>query len=637
MKRIITIVSLVCFFLSPAQNDREKELDKQYSWYSYIDAIKVYEKVAEKGHASIELFQKLGDAYYFNGMLDKSKGWYEKLFQLDNKPLDPEYYFRYAQSLKAVKEYKEADKMMEKFYTITNDYRGELYLKNKLYLIDINNSLDKYTIEDAGINSEFSDYGGNFKDSKMYFVSNRIPKSGKKKIDKWTNQNFFNIYRAEFNDSVKAVYIDEIVNEFNTQYHESSPVFTKDGQTMFFTRNNFINGKIGMDKDKVIKLKLYKASLINGKWDKITELPFNNDQYNVAHPALSPDEKTLYFASDMPGGFGNSDLYKVAINSDGTFGTPVNLGNQINTRARETFPFITSNNTLYFSSDGLIGLGGLDIFKSVPDENGNYISFQNCGAPINSERDDFAFIEGPFKNVFFISSNREGGKGFDDIYKIKANPEAKKIEYIDAIVDEISKEPIQNTKVTLLDANQNVIATTTTDSLGNFKFSDVRVDREYYVKAENDNYLTKEYRVKGGEAKNRKFEIAPKIIQTKPGDDLVKLLNITIYFDLDKFFIREDAEVELAKIIELLKMYPNLKIDIRSHTDSRQSEAYNLRLSNFRANATRDYLIKKGIAKERLTCKGYGESQLLNNCTDDVPCTRDQHQQNRRSEFIIVQ
>ena len=637
MKHIISILSLACFFSVSAQEVKEKIAEKKYEGYSYIDAIAIYEKVAENGHASVELFQKLGDAYYFNGILDQSKLWYDQLFQLDHQAIDPEYYFRYSQSLKAVKSYKEADKMMEQFYTLTNDYRGELYIKNKMYLIDINNSLDKYTIEDAGINSEFSDYGGNFKDSKMYFVSNRMPKSGKKKIDKWTNQNFLNIYRAEFSDSVKAVYIDEIVDEFNTKYHESSPVFTKDGKTMYFTRNNFNNGKVGMDENKVIKLKLFKSSFVNGKWGKIVELPFNSNAYNVAHPALSSDDKTLYFASDMPGGFGNSDLYKVAINADGSFGVPLNLGEKINTKSRETFPFIAADGALYFSSDGLIGLGGLDVFKSEPDSDGNYISFTNVGAPINSERDDFAFIEGPFKNVFFVSSNREGGKGYDDIYKVKVNPEPKKVDIIDTIVDDISKAPIANAKVTLLDANQNVISETKTDSLGNFKFDEIRADREYYIKAENDKYLTKEYRVKGGEANHKKFEISPKIITSKPGDDLVKLLKITIYFDLDKFFIRPDAEVELAKIIEILKMYPTIKIDIRSHTDSRQSDAYNLRLSTFRANATRDYLIRKGIPKERLTSKGYGESQLINNCTNEVPCTREQHQENRRSEFIIIQ
>lgn len=620
-----------------AQEGNEKMAEKKYEGYSFIDAISIYEKVADKGHSSIELFQKLGDSYYFNGMLDKSKVWYDKLFELPQQSIDPEYFFRYAQSLKAVKSYNKADEMMNKFYALTNDYRGALYIKNKMYLMDINNSLDKYTVQDAGINSEFADYSGNFKGSKMYFVSNRTPTKGKNKIDKWTNQSFLNIYSAEFDDTAKAIYIDEIADAYNSKYHESSPLFTKDGQTLYFTRNNFINGKIGMDGEKVIKLKLFKTTMIDGKWGKITELPFNSDLYNVAHPALSHDEKTLYFASDMPGGYGSSDLYKVAINEDGSFGVPQNLGDKINTKARETFPFIASDGTLYFSSDGLIGLGGLDIFKSIPDIAGNYFSFQNVGAPINSERDDFAFIEGPFKNVFFISSNREGGKGYDDIYKVKVNPEPQKIEYSNTVVDVNSKQPINQATVTLLDANQNIIAVTQTDSLGNFKFPDVRIDRDYYIKIEKNDYLTKEQRIKEGKSQGEIFEIEPKVIKTKPGDDLVKLLNISIYFDLDKYFIRPDAEVELAKIVQILLTYPNLKIDIRSHTDSRQSEAYNLKLSNFRAKSTKEYLINKGIAKERLTSKGYGESQLINNCKDGVPCTREQHQQNRRSEFIIVQ
>lgn len=637
MKKIISILSLTCFFTISAQEVKEKIAEKKYDGYSFIDAIAIYEKVAEKGRASADLLQKLGDAYYFNGMLDKSKIWYEKLFELEQLLVDPEYFFRYSQSLKAVKSYNKADEMMDRFYALTNDYRGELYVKNKMYLVDINNSLDKYTVQDAGINSEFADFSGNFNGSKMYFVSNRTPKKGKSKIDKWTNQNFFNIYSAEFDVAAKAIYVDEIEEEFNSKYHESSPLFTKDGQTLYFTRNNFIQGKVGMDEEKVIKLKLYKTTKVNGKWEKIVELPFNSDAYNVAHPALSPDEKTLYFASDMPGGFGNSDLYQVAIHEDGSYGVPQNLGEKINTKARETFPFITPEGTLYFSSDGLIGLGGLDIFKSTPDANGNYMSFQNVGAPINSERDDFAFVEGPFKDVFFISSNREGGKGFDDIYKIIVHPEPETIEYSNSIVDMISKHPIGSAKVTLLDANQNVITVTTTDSLGKFKFSKVRLDRDYYIKVENEDYLTKEYRIKEGKSQVDTLEVDPKIIQTKPGDDLVKLLNIPIYFDLDQYFIRPDAEIELAKIVQILVMYPNLKIDIRSHTDSRQSEAYNLKLSEFRANSTREYLINKGIAKERLSSKGYGESQLVNDCKDGVPCTSAQHQQNRRSEFIIVE
>ena len=636
MKNIICILFLTCFSLISAQEQSSKTAEKKYMEYSYIDAIKIYEKVAQSGFSSIELFQKIGDSYYFNGLLDKSKIWYDKLFQLDTNLIDSEYYFRYAQSLKSVKDYNEADKMMEKFYELTNDYRGQLYVKNKLYLSEINNNIEKYTIVNAEINSEFSDYSGNFNNNMFYFVSNRPTNKVKNKLDKWTNQNFSNIFKAALKDSTLVMMTNSFDDVLNTAYHESSPVFTNDGKTMYFTRSNFNNGKLGMNKDNIVKLKIYKSTFLDGKWGNITELPFNNKDYNFAHPALSTNEDYLYFASDMPGGFGSSDLYKVAINSDNTFGKPVNLGDKINTKSRETFPFVASDGSLYFSSDGLIGLGGLDIFKSTMDENGNYSNFTNFGAPINSEKDDFSFTEGYQSGTFYFSSNRDGGKGFDDIYLAKLNNKKKLNVISSTLVDQISKLPLPNSKVTLLDANQNFIFETTTDSLGNFTFNDINQEREYFIKAESNTYLTKELRIKGMDVDKLVFEISPSIIKAKPGDDLVKLLNIIIYFNLDDYFIRPDAEVELAKIVELLKLYPNLKIDIRSHTDSRQSASYNVRLSNFRANATKKYLINKGISPDRLTAKGYGESQLVNDCYDSVPCTIEQHQKNRRSEFIIV-
>ena len=241
-----------------------------------------------------------------------------------------------------------------------------------------------------------------------------------------------------------------------------------------------------------------------------------------------------------------------------------------------------------------------------------------------------------FKNIFFVSSNRDGGKGYDDIYKVKVNPEPKKGTIINVVIDEISKEPLADTKITLLDANQNKIAETVTDSQGNFSFNDVRTDREFFILVANDSYLAKEFRVKGIQHNNQVFEIAPKIIKTKPGDDLVKLLNITIYFDLDKYFIRPDAEVELVKIIEILKMYPNLKIDIRSHTDSRQTHRYNELLSDRRAKSTLEFMVNNGIDRKLLTAKGFGETELINKCADGVECSEAEHQMNRRSEFIVL-
>lgn len=633
MKKYIIVIQLVFSVTVFAQ--KEVKGNSSYDKLAYIDAIVIYEGVALKGYKSKELFEKLGNAYYYNGLLDKAKNWYDQLFEL-NEYIEPECYFRYAQTLKSVKDYKQADKIMEKFFELTNDYRGEMYIKNRLYLKDINGDLDRYTIEDAGINSPKSDYGSYFLDTKMYFVSSRKSSKTKNVLDKWTNQNYSNLISAEFDDKGKAVYIDELTDELNTKFHESSVAFSKDGKTMYFTRNNYNKGKTGYNDEKVVLLKIFKATLEDKKWTNITELPFNSDEYSVAHPALSEDEKTLYFASDMPGGFGSSDLYKVNINDDGTFGKPINLGPKMNTKARETFPYISTDGILYFASDGHLGLGGLDIFKASKDQYGIYSSFENIGAPINSEKDDFAFTNSPFERISFFTSNRDGGKGFDDIYKAIEQEKPQEIVIEDIVVDALTNEPIKDAKVSLYDANYNLIKETLTDSIGEFKLDQLRKDREYIVKIETDEYFTSEKRYKGNQiqAKN-KLPINPKFIGVEPGDDLLKILGISIYFDLDQYFIRPDAEVELAKIIEVMHNYPQIKVHIKSHTDSRQTEAYNLRLSNFRAKSTREYMIKKGINKNRLTAKGYGESELLNECSNGVPCSREQHQLNRRSEFII--
>jgi outer membrane protein OmpA-like peptidoglycan-associated protein len=633
MKNNFLIVFLLCSLVTFSQ--KETKANSNYDKLAYIDAIDIYEGVAAKGYKSKDLFQNLGNAYYFNGLLDKAKGCYDKLFDL-NVEVEPEYYFRYSQSLKSVKDYNKADKMMEKFFELTNDYRGEMYVKNKMYLTEIVDQLDKYKIEDAGINSKDSDYGSYFLDKKMYFVTSRKPSKLKRNIDRWTNQNYSNLMSVEFDTNLRAVYIDEEADEINTKYHESSLAFTKDGETIYFTRNNFNNGKIGYDKDKTVLLKIYKATLKNKKWSKITELPFNSNDYNVAHPALSSDGKFLYFSSDMPGGYGSSDLYRVAINDDGTFGLPENLGPKINTKSRETFPYINQEDLLYFASDGHLGMGGLDIFKSKKDDLGNYSQFENLGRPINSEKDDFGFSKSPFENVSFFTSNRDGGQGFDDIYKLTEIPKPDTFESDFVVLDALDLSPIAVSKISVFDSNYNLIKELSADDKGEFTLDNLRKDREYIIKVESEKYFTTEKRFKGSELKEKnEILLNPKIIEIEPGDDLLKSLGINIYFDLDQYFIRPDAEVELAKIIDIMLKYPQLKIHIKSHTDSRQTEAYNMRLSNFRAKSTREYMIKKGVSPGRLTAKGYGESQLLNKCSDGVPCTREQHQLNRRSEFII--
>ena len=633
MKAKYTLILLVGITLSAfGQSSKLKTADKKYDTFSYIDAIEIYEKVAEKGYKSADLFQKLGNAYYFNGELDKAAKWYGDLFAL-NQEVDPEYYFRYAQALKSQEKYDKANEYMELFNQKTNDNRGKLFAQNKDYVANIDAVSGKYTMDKTEINSEFYDYGPSFLGDQIVFTSSRSEGNSSSRIHDWTNQNFTDLFVATIDNNGKLGGVENFSKEINTKFNESSPIFTKDGKTMYFTRNNYNNGKKGKSDDKVSILeKIYKAELINNEWTNITELPFCNDNYKTAHPALSPDEKTMYFASDMPGSYGMSDLYKVTIDSNGNFGTPENLGTTINTEGRETFPFIDADNTLFFASDGHPGLGGLDVFESKL-ENKQYSKPQNIGKPINSSKDDFGYTNK--EKLGFFTSNREGGTGYDDIYTFTICTHT-----LSGLIKDIDNQQIlPNSKVVLFDENMTKISETTSSDKGYYEFK-LDCNKKYFIRASKEEYETAEKTFNPATTSGKsELDIALKrnIIPIEKGTDLAKVLNISIiYFDLDKWNIRPDAAEDLEKIIAVMKQYPTMVVDIRSHTDCRQTHQYNELLSDRRAKSTLEFMVKNGIERNRLTAKGYGETQLLNNCADGVNCSEEEHQKNRRSEFIII-
>ncbi|TPG31307.1 OmpA family protein [Flavobacterium pectinovorum] len=626
-----------------AQEGKIASAEKLFNKYAYIDAIETYQRVAEKGYKSADLFEKLGDAYYFNADFSNSVKWYTELFSL-NEAVPSEYYYRYAQSLKAVGNYNKADLMMNNFLQKSGEQvRSKLYADNKDYLAQIKKNSGRYQISSSSINSNYLDYGAAFYGDKLVFTSTRDTGGVfTKRINPWTNQSFTTLYGSTIKgDSLlKPVKFSKNINSI---YHEATPVFTKNGQTMYFTRNNINNGKVKKDNSGRVLFKIYRAVLVKDQWVQITELPFNSDNYSVAHPALSPDEKTLYFASDMPGTIGGSDIYKIAINEDGTFGKPENLGTGINTEARETFPFISANNELFFASDGHPGLGGLDIFVSVAEKDKDFKNAINVGEPINSSYDDFSYIIDEQTKKGYFSSNRTGGKGYDDIYSFT---ELKKLEtdcrqMITGVVTDVDdKSIISGALVILSDAKFNTMKQITTGPDGSYSF-EADCGTLYYIKAEKKQYATKEQSVttlpESGETKSP-ISLGKATRQVTIGSDLAHVFDIElIYFDLDKHNIRKDAAIDLQKIIEVMNQYPKMKIDVRSYTDSRASYQYNQKLSDRRAESTIKYMIKNGIAVDRLAGRGYGETQLINKCTDGIKCTEKEHQLNRRSEFIITE
>lgn len=672
IKKIGCTLLLVCFFFQLNAQTKSEEAakthlkliskaDKKYDDYAYIDAIKAYKQVLKKGNLDEKVLQKLANSYYFTGDLKNAEKWYGELFKI-NKEQNPEFLYRYAQSLKSIGLYEEADQILEIFNSkATSENRAALVRNDKNYLAEIKSNSGRYEIGDAGINSDFSDYGATVYNNKIVFTSARDTGGVAKTSFKWTNKSFSKFYTADLLPDGSVGKVKLFHKKSNGKYNESSVIFTKDGRTIYFTRNNFIDGKRGENNKKVTLLKLYKAELVGSEWNNVKELPFNSNQYSTAHPSLSVDEKTLYFASDMPGTLGESDLYKVAINADGSFGTPENLGASINTEGRETFPFISADNELYFSSDGRPGLGGLDVYVTKINEDGTLDEIQNIGQPINSKQDDFAFtIDSKNRNGFF-SSNRENALGMDNIYRFT---ETKKLvceqELAGIITDAESNEIIANASIILFDENFNTLQNIESDEKGNYVFNKVKCGKKYSIRVVKDGFNKKDVSI-ALKKENGKIDfpislqkiikpiemkqIAVNKVAVKPvkianiniGADLVKLLHIPMnFFDLGKATIKKSSEPQLLKVVGALNQYPKLILDIRSHTDSRSSSESNQILSDKRAQSTRDWLISKGVDPSRLTAKGYGETQLVNKCADGVKCTEQQHQLNRRSEFIVV-
>ena len=642
MKTKIILISIIISsltFKGFAQKDAEKVADKKYEQYAYIDAIKTYERIAKKGYKSEEMFKKLGNSYYFNAELELAGKWYDELFSM-TQDVEPEYFYRYSHTLKVTGHYAKADEMLLKFSEKSGaDSRAKLFNTNRNYLSEIKANSGRYKIEDAGINTKYSEYGGAYYGNKLIFTSARDTGFLFQRKHKWSNQYFTKLYATEMVTDTTLGTPVKFANKIRIPFHEATPIFTKDGQTMYFTQNNYLKGKKGENAKKITFFKIYKAKLIDKEWSNVEELPFDSDNYRVGHPALSPDEKTLYFASDMPGTKGQSDIFKCIIDEDGNYGIPENLGSKINTEGRESFPFISEENELYFASDGHPGLGGLDIFVVEIAKDGSYKKIKNIGEPANSSDDDFGFLINSETRRGFLTSNREGGKGSDDIYQFLETKSLRCNQELYGIVTDLeSGNILSNAKVSLFDDKFKLLTTYLSDINGHYNF-EVDCENDYYIRAEKVEYTTFEKRINILNETGKTeipIQLEKTIKEVKNGDDLAKTFGIKIiYFDLDKSNIREDAAIELEKILDVMVENPTIKINIKSHTDSRASFEYNDQLSERRAKSTLEWLVKNGIDTGRLTAKGYGERQLVNKCSDDVPCSEDEHQANRRSEFII--
>lgn len=646
MRQNLKLILVVLLLLHGSAKAQERLIEKgneKFEAYSFSPAIDIYKKVIEKGYVSADLLRKLGNSYYYNADYKDAANTYRRLVADYPNEIKAEDYFKYAQTLKTLGDYETSSSIMTKFIDITQgDGRALAFKGGRDFMKEIKDNSGRYKMAPFEFNSPYSDFAPSFYKAGLIFSSDRDTGNFARYRHTWNAKDFLDLYEVNA-DSSSLNAVRKLDETINTRLHESTSTVTKDGQTLYFTRNNFVEGKYIKDDKGIIRLKIFRAQLLeDGTWGEVEELPFNSDAYSVANPALSPDEKTLYFASDMPGTLGESDLFMVTINQDRTFGPPQNLGPNINTEARETFPFITSSEILYFSSDGHPGLGGLDVFATKilrKDFTGKVL---NVGEPVNSKTDDFTFIFNEELRTGYVASNREDGLGADDIYSfVESRPLVFDcIQKVTGTVrDKITNEVLVGATMKVIDENNEELFTTITDSEGTYSL-ELDCNQGNFVRALMEGYIPfEEYiGISDGKPKIIDFYLERDRITAGFGDDLAKLLQLsTIYFDFDKYNIRKDSEVEIEKVIAAMEKYPSLKLKVNSHTDSRGPAAYNLWLSQKRAEATVNYMIKNGISKDRLLSEGFGETKLLNECADGVSCSSKKHDVNRRSEFIILE
>lgn len=628
---IVCLLSIVCFSAF-GQYGTQKKADNLFNKFSFAGASEVYKELIEKNYNKDYATRQLADSYAFLRNPDSAVVYYKKTVEQENTPI--EYYYNYAQALRGVEDYKGYRTWMRRYKKAGGRINEKKLSNDSDFINSIFNSKAQYLLTDVNFNSKFSDFGAYEFDGKIYFVSSRDEGVSTKHIYGWNNEPFLDIYTAENRTDSVINHKAKLKGCLNSIYHEGPLTISKDGKTIYFTRNDFNKQILGKNEEGITNLKIYKASLINDKWTNIEELPFNSNTYSTAHPALNSDETKLYFSSNMPGGIGGTDIFYVEINAEGLYGKPQNAGNVVNTDKNERFPFINSEETLFFASDGHPGLGLLDIFGTVADKDNNIINVLNLGVPVNSSKDDFSFFMNNDGLSGFFASNRNGGIGSDDIYAYDRIPQLK----IEGIVTDINGNPVEDATIELLDANGSKIAYLETDSEGKYE---INIDREsdYKVKTKKEGFIDNIKSVISKGIERSVTSISKNFVLNQ---DIKQELAIAelypIYFDFNKYDIRHDGSIELDRVVNLMiNTYPNMVIKIESHTDSRGTSDYNNILSTERANATYKYLINHGVNPERITeYNGFGEQKLVNDCDDSKSCTEDEHQLNRRTQFIVI-
>jgi len=620
------------------------EADKHYSNLEYHAAAVQYSqylKTKKDNKASIRLAECHARMNHF---AEAEKAYAEVIdlpeITLKNK-LD------YAHVLKHIGKYKEASRLfVEYLLENPNDAAVTNELRSCDSVANYNRYSFQYTISDPGFGTTASDFSPVFYKNGIVFCSERSKQSDPSKLNQWTGHPYLDLYFTEMTEEATKndkstgkgkIHFSEPVlfaAEISGPYNEGPACFSKDQNTMYFTRN--IIGKKNKpeeNKEHVNNFEIYKSVHTGGTWSKPELLSFDNKDFSVGHPTLSKDDSRMYFVSDKPGGFGGSDIYYSDL-SNGKWTEPVNAGGMINSNQNEMFPTIhvddKENEFLYFSSDGLPGMGGLDLYYSVI-RNNTLSKPVHLNAPLNSAGDDFGIIIAPDGLSGYLSTNRDMADGTDRILAFtKHIPEF----FVDVVVyKKGTKEPIPGAKVELSDITHNKKDNVATNNSGRI-FQKIEQDSKLMVSVKKDNFFSATGVINNiskvqSDTLRLTLELEPIVV-----GKAIRLDNI--YYDYNKADIRADAKPSLDVLVKLMKENVGIHIELSSHTDSRGGDAFNLKLSQKRAQSAVDYIISQGIVSERIYAKGYGETKLLNRCKNNVKCTDEEYQVNRRTEFKVV-
>lgn len=647
MKKLYIIV-LLATLSGFSQEGQMKKAEKYYSMADYAKSAELYSKLITDENTDAKILQRVADSYYYISNFEKAAENFKLLLDKYKESVDNSYVFKYAQSLKAIGKNAEANKWMKSY---EKDTPETIYKANIDKLENIKNQGNKFEIKNLDLNTAQSDFGAIEFNNQVIFASPSKDANAGKKYS-WTKQNYLDLFVANITNNKVEPNAIAFSENLNSKLHEANVTFTNDGKTIYFTRNISEEGKRKKDNNKITHVGIYIADFTDGKWTNIRPFKYNSTTHSVMHPSLNKDNTRLYFSSDMPGTNGSFDIFYVDINENGGFGKPVNLGSAINTKNLEQFPFIASDDKLYFSSNGHTGFGLLDVFVTEKDKAGIYQKPLNVGLPVNTSMDDFAFTINAATKRGFFSSNRADGKGDDDIYSFLQLETIENFNYyVEGLVkDSETDKLIEGAIISIYNDKGKKVNEVTVSSTADFKF-DIEPGT-YKIIATHPKYIRAEVTFTVLDDGNKRHEQIVKM-QRVPQTFLEKLIEeegeprvITdngvlmfdlpeILFDYDKFNIRPDAEVHLKKLIDKLQRYPQINLEIGSHTDIRGTDKYNEYLSENRAKATREYLLKNGVDASRITAKGFGESKPKVKC-DNHECTEEEHQINRRSEFVII-